>query len=272
MSQSVLIASGKGGVGKSVLTAGLGASLAGEGASVVIVDADIGLRSQDALLGLENNVVFDVIDVAEKECPLESALLECPSVPGLKLLPASQFARARALESKQLKKILAALKEAFDFILLDAPAGIEKGFRNLVNAGIDRAVIVVTPDNVCIRDAERTAQVMLQKQLPEPELIANRLDNELIRRGEMLPAKVIADTLDLPLLGEVPEDPAVYRSILRHGLITDYDCPARGAVLRIAGRMLGKEIPFPAYGTARISLLRRLFHNRLKEVTPLDRH
>ena len=110
------------------------------------------------------------------------------------------------------------------------------------------------------------------EQLPEPELIANRLDNELIRRGEMLPAKVIADTLDLPLLGEVPEDPAVYRSILRHGLITDYDCPARGAVLRIAGRMLGKEIPFPAYGTARIPLLRRLFHNRLKEVTPLDRH
>ena len=215
MGTVLLIASGKGGVGKSTLAANLGAALAKEGSSVTVIDADIGLRAQDTLLGLENSVVYDLIDVAGKDCTLEQALLECPPVPGLKLLPAAQFARVRSLDSDRLRKIIRALKESDDFVLIDAPAGVEKGLRNLLNAGIDRSILIATPDELCMRDVERTAQIIAAKNLSRPQLIVNRLDNELIRRHEMMSARIIADALDLPLLGEIPEDPAVYRSVLR---------------------------------------------------------
>ena len=272
MSRSVLVASGKGGVGKSVFTANLGAALARRGASVVVVDADIGLRSQDAFLGLENNVVYDLVDVASKDCVLEDALLDCPSVPGLKLLPAAQFARVRSLEPKQLRKILHTLSEKADFVLIDAPAGIEKGLRNLLNAGPDEAILIATPDDICIRDVERTAGILESKGIVRPNLVVNRLDNELIARREMFSARVVADSLDLPLLGEIPEDPAVWRSVLRRCLFLDYDCPARGAVLRIAARLMGEQIPFPEIGKAPVPLFRRLFPKKLKEVTPIDRY
>ena len=272
MSSSVLIASGKGGVGKSTLTANLGAALARHGSSVVILDADIGLRSQDAFLGLENSVIYDLIDVANKECSLNQALLESPNVPGLKLLPASQFARVRSLDSGRLKKILGELKLTFDFILIDSKKKKKKGLRNLLNAGVDQAIVVLTPDDICIRDAERTAQIIEAKGISRPQLIVNRLDNELIIRKEMYSARIISDSLDLPLLGEIPEDSAVYRSILRHALFIDFDCPARRAVLRIAGRMLGEKIPFPEIGKERLPILRRFFPKVIKEVTPLDRH
>ena len=272
MSRSVLIASGKGGVGKSVLTANLGAALAARNASVVIIDADIGLRSQDAFLGLENLVIYDLIDVASKDCTLDQALLDCPFSPGLKLLPASQFARVKDLDCGRLRKILKTLKKTYDFVLIDAPAGVEKGLRNLMNAGTDESVLIVTPDDICIRDAEKTARLFEGKDLPRPHLIVNRLDNELISHGEMISARVVADTLDLPLLGEIPEDPAVYRSLLRRRLFLDFDCPARSAVLRIAGRLLGNRIPLPEIGKNRIPILRRLFPQTIKEVVPLDRH
>ena len=272
MSRSFLIASGKGGVGKSTLTANLGAALVRNGSAVVIVDADIGLRAQDVFLGLENSVVYDLIDVSNKDCSLEQALLECPSVPGLKLLPASQFARVRDLSSGRLSKILEALKQAFDYVLIDSPAGIEKGFRNLLNAGTNEAILITTPDDFSVRDVERAAHVFAAKQLPRPFLVVNRLDNELIRRKEMLPARVVADMLDLPLLGEIPEDPVVSRSILRRSLFIDFDCSARRAVLRIAGRLAGDTVPFPDIGSSRISLLHKLFPTVLKEVTSLERH
>ena len=274
MSVSVLIASGKGGVGKSTFAANLGAALAfrGRGPKVVIIDADIGLRSQDTLLGLENSVVYDLIDVVNRDCELDQALLEVPSVPGLFLLPASQFARAKSLDCGRLKKILAALGEKADFILIDAPAGIEKGFRTLLNAGPDQIILITTADELCVRDAERAAQVIAEKELPLPSLIVNRLDNELIRNGEMMSARVVASTLDLPLLGEIPEDPLVYRSVLRKVFFVDYDCPARMAVLRIAARLQGESVPFPQIGSARVPLLRRLFPKEMKEVTPLERH
>ena len=272
MSVSILIASGKGGVGKSTFAANLGAALAARGRSAVIVDADIGLRSQDTLLGLENSVVYDLIDVVNKDCTLEQALLETPSVPGLFLLPASQFARARSLETGRFVRILKELKESYDFILIDAPAGIEKGFRTLLNTGPDQIILLTTADELCIRDVERTAQIVNEKHLSRPMLIVNRLDNDLIRRKEMLSARVIAQTVDLPLLGEIPDDPLVYRSVLRKVLFIDYDCEARLAVLRIAGRLLGDMIPFPDIGSKRISLWHRLFPKEMKEVTPLERH
>ena len=272
MAESILIVSGKGGVGKSVIAANLGAALASAGRSTVIIDADIGLRSQDTLLGLENLVVYDLIDAVNKECTISEALHDCPSCPGLKLLPASQFARVRDLDRNRFRKMINTLKQDYEYILIDAPAGIEKGFRNLLNAQPDRILLVTTPDQLCIRDAERAAQVIEAKQLPRPELIVNRLENELIRRKEMLSARVIADTLDLPLAGEIPDDPVVYRSVLRNSLFINYDCEARLAVLRIAERLHGSMIPFPEIGKQRITLRQRLFPRIPKEVTPLDRH
>ena len=134
------------------------------------------------------------------------------------------------------------------------------------------SLLIVTPDDICIRDAERTAGLFESKGLSRPRLIVNRLDSELVASGEMYSARVIADSLDLPLLGEVPEDPAVYRSILRHSFLIDFDCPSRGAALRIASRLLGETVPLPEYGRTRIPLIRRLFPRTVKEVIPLDRH
>ena len=272
MSRSILIASGKGGVGKSAFTANIGAALAAGGASVVIIDADIGLRSQDAFLGLENMVIYDLIDVASKECTLEQALLECPYYPGLDLLPSSQFARVKDLDSGRLRKILKSLKKNHSFVLIDAPAGVERGLRNLMNAGIDESILIVTPDDICIRDVEKTAHIFEEKKLTRPSLVVNRLDNELVASREMPSARIISDTLDLPLLGEIPEDPAVYRSVLRHRLFLDFDCPARNAVMRIASRISGNMVPFPEIGKKRIPFFRKVFAHTIKEVIPLDRH
>lgn len=272
MSQSLCVASGKGGVGKSVFTANLGAALARSGLSVVIVDADIGLRAQDSLLGLADNVVYDLVDVTEKDCRLDQALLMHPVIPSLSLLPAAQFARAKALNPERFRKILLLLKQAYDIILIDCPAGIERGLRNVLNAGVDRTLLITTPDDIAVRDAEKTAVLLDAKHLSRPDLIVNRLDKDLIHNGEMYSAQTIADTLDLTLLGEIPDDPVVYRSVLRHSLFIDYDCEARSALLRIATRISGKSVPLPSFGKRRGSLLRRLLNPDMKEVSPLDRY
>ena len=265
MSTSFCIASGKGGVGKSTFTANLGAVLAHRGSSVVIIDMDIGLRSQDALLSLENQVVYDLVDVTADECSLDQAVLSHPSIPNLSLLPASQFARAKALDPARLKLILEELKKTYEYIFLDCPAGIERGFRNALNAGVDQTILIVTPDDICIRDAERAAQVLEKKQMPRPRIVVNRLNYKLIRAGEMYPARTVADVLDLELLGEIPEDLTVNRSILNHVLFVDYDCEARSAMLRIASRLTGEDVPLPGYGSRGTSLWRRLFPSQIKE-------
>ena len=275
MSTSWIIASGKGGVGKSTISAGLGVAMAREGRSVCIIDADIGLRDQDVLLGLENRIVFDLLDVAGGVCTLEQALISPEGTSRLSLLPASQFARAKELEPKAFRKLLARLKENFDVILIDCPAGIERGVRGLMNAEVDESLIVCTPDDVCIRNAERMAGLMEKKGLPRPQLIVNRLQPELIRAGEMYTAATVAATLDLPLLGEIPEDPAVYRATLKHITPMDVDCEARRALTRIAWRMLGSDVdaPLPRFGTQPLPWYRRLFNrpHTLKEVKRIDR-
>ena len=272
MSVSICVASGKGGVGKSTFTANLGLALARAGHSTVIVDADIGLRAQDTLLNLADQVVYDLVDVVHQDCLLDQALLSSPAEPQLKLLPAAQFARVRSVEPKMLRKILAALRAAHEFVLVDCPAGIEKGFRTVLAAGGEEMILLATPDDLCIRDAERACQIVEAKKLPRPRLVVNRLDNDLIRRGEMYSARVVAETLDLALLGEIPEDPAVYRAMLRRCPALDIDCEARRAFLRIAERLTGRDIPLPEYGKYRIPFLRRLLAKELREVTPLEHH
>lgn len=271
MSTCFAVASGKGGVGKSVITANLAASLALTGTRVLIIDADIGLRSQDALLALENRVVYDLIDVTQKECSADQAILACESVPSLHLLPAAQFDRAKSLEPKKLAAIVRSLRTAYDFIFIDCPAGVERGLRNVLNAGVDEIILIATPDDISIRSAERTAQLIESKKAPRPRLIVNRLDGQLVCDGEMLSARTVSQILDLPLLGVIPEDCIVYRSLLKHDLFIRYDCEARNAILRIASRIQGRNLPVVEYGVKH-SLFQRLFSKSLKEVTPIDDH
>ncbi len=273
MSTAWIIASGKGGVGKSTLTSCLATAMAREGRKVCIIDADIGLRDQDALLGLENRIVFDLLDVANGSCTLEQALVTPDNEPRLTLLPASQFARAKELAPKAFRRILTNVKARFDMVLIDCPAGIERSLRGLMNEEIDEAVLICTPDDVCIRNAERTAGVLMKKGLPRPRVIVNRLMPDLIRAGDMYAASVVAATLDLELLGEVPEDTSLYRAALRHISPMDLDCEARRALIRIAWRMTGADsaAPLPGYGTEKLPWYRRLFHPTPKEVKRIDR-
>ena len=272
MSKCIAVVSGKGGVGKSVITANLAAALAANGRRVLIVDADIGLRSQDALLALENRIVYDLIDLSRNECSPEQAILSCESVPSLHLLPAAQFARAKSLEPKKLSKIIRILRGSYDYIFIDCPAGIERGLRNVLSAGVDEILLIVTPDDISIRSAERTVQVIDAKKAPHPRLIVNRLDEQLIRSNEMYPAATVAQVLDLCLLGAIPEDPAVYRCQLKHSLFVHFDCEARKAVLRIASRLEGSFIPVSGYNGRKSGFFRRFFSKPLKEVLPIDDH
>ncbi len=273
MSTAWIITSGKGGVGKSTFTACIALTMAREGRKVCIVDGDVGLRDQDALLGLENRIVFDLLDVAEGHCRLEQALISPENEPRLSLLPASQFARAKELRPGAFRRILVRLKQLYDVVLIDSPAGIERSLRGLLNEEINECLILSTPDDVCIRNAERTAGVLEQKGMPRPRLIVNRLDEALIRGGEMYAAATVAATLDLELLGEIPDDSFVYRATLTHQSLMDIDCEARSALHRIAHRMLDVPgaAPLPGYGTGTLPWYRRLFQPILKEVKRIDR-
>ncbi len=273
MSTAWIIASGKGGVGKSTVTACVGLAMAREGRRVCIIDGDVGLRDQDALLGLENNIVFDLLDVAEGHCRLEQALICLPDEARLSLLPASQFARAKELKPGAFRRILARLKRLFDVVLIDCPAGIERSLRGLLNEEINACVLICTPDDICIRNAERTAGVLESKGMPRPRVIVNRLDDTLIREGEMYSAATVAATLDLELLGEILDDPFVYRATLTHQSPMNIKCDAQAAFKRIAFRMMdipGVD-PLPGYGTRKLSWFRRLFQPTLKEVKRIDR-
>lgn len=270
MGLSWMIASGKGGVGKSTIAAALGLELARKGFRVCIVDADIGLRDQDAILGLENRIVYDLVDVANKECRLPQALVSPAEQPKLSLLPAAQFARAKELEPKAFRRILTQLKDTHDHVLIDCPAGIERSLRGLMSECIDETIVICTPDDVCIRNADRVCSLMEQKQLPRPQLIVNRLMPELIRAGEMYTAQVVAQTLDLSLLGEVPEESMFYRALLAHTSPMNVSCEGSAALARIADRMAGHSLPLPAYGTQPLPWYKRLFAPKIKEVTRID--
>ena len=215
MAKAWLIASGKGGVGKSMVTACMAVALSRMGQRTVVVDADIGLRDQDAILGLENRVVYDVLDVIGKGCTLSQALIQHSLYENLNLLPESQFARVKNLDPKGFRKVIAQLKERFDYVLIDCPAGVERGLRGVVDSA-DEVLLITTPDDVCMRDVEKTAAVLAAKKAPRPWLIVNRLMPELVAAGEMYSAQVVAQTLDLQLMGEVPQDDMIYRALLKH--------------------------------------------------------
>lgn len=251
MSQAWLVTSGKGGVGKSMIVAALSVALSRRQLQTVALDTDIGLRNLDMMLGLENKVVFDVVDVAHKQCKLKYALIPDPLHPSLSLLPAAQIGTSVDLDDAMMSRVVKKLKKRFAYVMMDAPAGVERGLRNAIPPS-DHSLLITTADDVAMRDAERVIALLSDSGKPRPLLIVNRVRPEMIRRGEMYNPQVVANTLDVPLLGYIPEDSSVLRSVNRHQSFMDTSCPAQAAIERICRRFLGEYVPMPNPGKKRL--------------------
>ncbi len=244
MSECIVITSGKGGVGKTTTTANLGVAMALQGAKVAVVDADIGLRNLDVILGLENRIVYDLVHVIEGECRLKQALIRDKRAEGLFLLPAAQTRDKNAVTPAQMRELIEKLKEDFDYVLVDCPAGIEQGFKNAVT-GADRAIIVTTPEVSAIRDADRIIGMVEAAELPEPQLIINRYRSKMVARGDMMNKEDILEILAIPLLGMVPDHEDVIISANRGIPISFSDESIGGEAYRRIGRRMTGEPDVP---------------------------
>ena len=242
--RAIVVTSGKGGVGKTTATANIGLGLARHDRKVVMIDGDIGLRNLDLILGVENRVVYNIVDVVSGRCQPRQALVKDKRFSNLFLIPASQVDQKDAVSADQMRELSAQLKEEFDFVLIDCPAGIEQGFRNAV-AAADEAIIVTTPDVSPVRDADRVIG-LLPSSLGAPQLIINRMSMAMVRRGDMLDRQDVLDILAIQLLGIVPEDEAVIIAGNKGSpVVLNGGSPSGKAYERIVRRMLGEEIPIP---------------------------
>ena len=208
MGEVIVITSGKGGVGKTTTTANIGVGLAQMGKKVIVIDTDLGLRNLDVVLGLENRIVYNLVDVITGSCRLKQALIKDKRYPELYLLPSAQTKDKSAVTPEQMKKLTAELKELFDYVILDCPAGIEQGFQNAI-AGADRAVVVTTPEVSAIRDADRIIGLLEQGGIAQSELIINRLRMDMVKRGEMMSVEDVTEILGIRLIGVIPDDEQV---------------------------------------------------------------
>lgn len=241
MSKVIVITSGKGGVGKTTTTASIGAALARLQKKVVMIDTDIGLRNLDVVMGLEHRIMYNLVDVAEGTCRLRQALIRDRQFPQLYLIPASQTRDKNALHPEQMKKILAELKEDFDYILLDSPAGIEQGFYTAV-LGADQALVVTTPEISAVRDADRVIGLLDQIGIQDVRLIVNRIRPELIRRGQTLDLKDISEILNIRILGAIPEDEMVVIATNQGISLADQKSDAAKAFQNISRRLDGQYV------------------------------
>lgn len=253
MSQCWLILSGKGGVGKSALTAALGYALSEMDNSTCCLDGDMGLRDLDLIMNQHSRVVYNLADVARRECRLKTALLTPKGQENLALLPASQNAGHDLVTPEEYRRVVQLLKRKYAYILADAPAGMEAGVRSLVPAS-DYSILVVTPDDVCIRNAERMLSLMDEMGKQRPFLIVNRVREDMVRKGWMYTPQTVSNLLDAPLLGYVPEDEEVLYSLNNHRSFMQMNCPAARAVKRIARRMAGTQVDMPALKQRRLRL------------------
>ena len=242
----ITVTSGKGGVGKTTTTANIGVALAMLGQRVVAIDADIGLRNLDVVMGLENRIVYDLVDAVEGHCRLRQALIRDKRLSELYLLPAAQTRDKTAVSPEQMVELCDQLRPDFDFILVDSPAGIEQGYRNAV-APADQVVIVTTPEVSAVRDADRIVGLVEADEKGPPTLIINRLNQDMVRRGQMLSTEDVVEILAIDLVGIVPEDKEIIISTNRgQPVALDGKSPAGQSFRNIAGRLMGQEIPFAA--------------------------
>ena len=243
MCEVIVVTSGKGGVGKTTTSANVGTGLAKMGKKVCLIDTDIGLRNLDVVMGLENRIVYNLVDVVDGNCRIKQALIRDKKHPGLYLMPSAQTKDKTAVTPGQMIKVIEGLKEEFDYIILDCPAGIEQGFQNAI-AGADRALVVTTPEVSAIRDADRIIGLLEVNGFKKIDLIINRLRTDMVKRGDMMSSADVIDILAIPLIGIVPDDENVVISTNQGEPLVGTDTPAGHAYQNICQRVMGKEVPF----------------------------
>lgn len=243
MGTAIVITSGKGGVGKTTSSANIGTALALLEKRVCLIDADIGLRNLDVVMGLENRIIYDIVDVATGECRVEQALIRDKRFEHLSLLPASQTRDKTALQPEAVRGIVEELKDTHDFVIIDCPAGIEHGFQVAI-AGADRAIVITTPETPAVRDADRVIGLLEAADVKSPKLVINRIRPQMVKRGEMLDIDEIVQVLAIDLLGIVPDDEAIIKNANRgEPTVMRPDSMAAIAYRNIARRILGDSVP-----------------------------
>lgn len=241
----IVVTSGKGGVGKTTTNANIGTALAREGKKVVMIDTDLGLRNLDLLLGLENRIVYTIVDVVEKRCKLKQALVKDKKNPNLCLLAAAQTRDKSAVTQEQLKEICEELQKDFDFVLVDCPAGIEQGFQNAV-AGASEAIVVTTPEMSAVRDADRIIGLLEAKEeIKSYRLLINRVRPNLIKSNDMMSVDDVVEILSAKLIGIIPEDTGIITSTNKgEPIVNDEKSLAGRAYKNVAQRIMGNEVPY----------------------------
>ena len=243
-SQVITVSSGKGGVGKTTTVANIAVALAAGGARVVCLDGDIGLRNLDVVMGLENRIVYDIVDVIEGRCKLRQAMIRDKHLPELYLIPAAQTRDKNAVSPSDMVRVCNDLRPDVDFVLIDSPAGIERGFRNAI-APADRVLVVTNPEVSAVRDADRVIGILEAEEKRSPALIINRLNPMLVKQHDMLSADDVLDLLGIPLIGVVPEDETVLVGSNRGTPVAQDPKSRAGQAFRnIAKRIKGEEVPF----------------------------
>ncbi len=243
MGEVIVITSGKGGVGKTTTTANIGTGLSKLGKSVVLIDTDIGLRNLDVVMGLENRIVYNLVDVVTGSCRIRQALIKDKRSPNLYLLPSAQAKDKTAVSPEQMKKLADELKEEYDYILMDCPAGIEQGFKNAV-AGATRAIVVTTPEVSAVRDANRIIGLLGDYDMSEIQLIVNRLRPDMVKREDMMSSDDVVGVLGIDLIGVIPDDENIVISTNRGEPLVGTDTMAGRAYMNISRRVIGEDVPW----------------------------
>jgi septum site-determining protein MinD len=242
--QVITITSGKGGVGKTTATANLGVALANLGKKVVCVDADIGLRNLDVVLGLENRIVYDIVDVVEGRCRLRQAMIRDKRLPELYLIPSAQTRDKSAVSPSDMVRLCEELRQEQDWVLIDSPAGIERGFRNAI-APAELTLVITNPEVSAVRDADRIIGLIEAEEKASPRLLINRIKPNMVKRGDMLSPDDVLELLAVKLIGLIPEDEEIITSTNRGMPVAlDGRSKAGQAFRNIARRLLGEEVPF----------------------------
>ncbi len=243
MSEVIVVTSGKGGVGKTTTSANVGTGLAMLNKKVVLIDTDIGLRNLDVVMGLENRIVYNLVDVVEGNCRMKQALIKDKRYDNLFLLPSAQTRDKTAVSPEQMKKLTDELRDEYDYIILDCPAGIEQGFKNAIS-GADRALIVTTPEVSAIRDADRIIGLLEANGIHKIDLIINRIRMDLVRRGDMMSNEDVIEILAVSLIGAVPDDENIVIASNQGEPLVGNSSMAGQAYMNIVRRVLGEEVPY----------------------------